>query len=333
MSWLGHFWTIAPHLGRKLTPLLAVAADDWSCTVPDERYGTIPLYGQFSDAPNASELVIVVHGLGGSSESGYALGAARAASRAGLACLRLNQRGADGRGEDFYHAGLWQDLDVVLKDPWLNRFSSVYLLGYSIGGQLCLHWGAKGYAASTRVRAIAAVCAPLDLASTAEKLDSAANSVYRAHVMRGLRRTYSAVAARRPVPISVEQAYRVRYIREWDELITAPRFGFSDAQHYYSVASAGPHLRNVACPTLLVIAEQDPMVPLSTVEPALSNVSANVVIERVVRGGHVGFPADLSLQQPGPRGLEPQLLTWLRRNGGSRPGGSKSLGSRPQRSI
>lgn len=315
MSWLGHFWTIAPHLGRKFTPFLAQAADDWSCTVPDERYGAIPLYGQFSDAPNASELVIVVHGLGGSSESGYALGAAHAASKSGLACLRLNQRGAEGRGEDFYHAGLWQDLDAVLKEPWLDRFSSVYLLGYSIGGQLCLHWGAKAYTARSRVRAIAAVCAPLDLASTADILDSSANSIYRAHVLRGLRRMYSAVAARRPVPVSIEQAYRIRYIREWDELITAPRFDFFDAPHYYSVASAGPHLRHVACPTLLVVAEQDPMVPLSTLEPALSNVSADVVIKRIPRGGHVGFPTDLSLQQPGPLGLESQILTWMQRNG------------------
>lgn len=312
MSWSGHFWTIAPHLRRKFLPNLATVEDDWSCSVPDERYGTIHLYGRLNDLPGASELVIVIHGLGGSSESGYALQAARAASRAGIACLRLNQRGADGHGEDFYHAGLWQDLEQVLSDPWIERFAAVYLLGYSLGGQTCLHWAAKGRVAHSRVRAIATVCAPLDLSSTALMLDSSARALYRAHVMSGLKRTYAAVAARRPVPLPAEQAHRIRHIREWDDKITAPRFGFGDAEHYYATASVGPDLPRVTCPTLLVVAEQDPMVPFSTIEHALCRLSDPIVVKRISCGGHVGFPPSVSLGQPGSAGLEPQIISWLR---------------------
>jgi predicted alpha/beta-fold hydrolase len=230
-----------------------------------------------------------------------------------MSCLRLNQRGADGRGEDYYHAGLWQDLDQVLNDPWIERFSAVYLLGYSIGGQLCLHWAAKGHVERSRVRSVAAVCPPLDLSRTASTLDTPARAVYRAHIMRGLRRTYAAVAARRPVPMTEEQASRIRYIREWDEAITAPRFEFHGAEHYYSVASVGPHLSQIRRPSLLVVAEEDPMVPFSTLEPSLSNLPDTVVIKRIARGGHVGFPASTCLDEPGPPGLEPQILSWLRR--------------------
>ncbi len=293
-------------------PQEAAPAEDWSCSVPDDRYGTVNLYGRFTAGPAASELLIVVHGLGGSSESGYAVAAGQAALAAGLACLRLNQRGADKRGEDYYHAGLWQDLDVVVTDPRFARFDSIYLLGYSIGGQLCLHWAAKGNLAVSRVRAVAAVCAPLELSKTATTLDSMGNFPYRAHVLRGLKKAYRAVAARREVPLPSVEANRLWYIRDWDEQITAPRHGFRGAEHYYGETSVDRCLRDVACPAMLVVAEQDPMVPLSTVEPALHHVSSQVVVKRVARGGHVGFPADLSLGQPGPLGLEPQLTTWLR---------------------
>jgi uncharacterized protein len=318
MSLLGHFWTIAPNLQRRLLPQDQVQAEDWSCSVPDERYGTVTLHGRLSHdgqsrvARGASELLIAVHGLGGSSESGYLLGAARAAMAAGLSCLRLNQRGADRRGEDYYHAGLWEDLGVVIGDPSLEKFEAIYLLGYSIGGQLCVHWAAKGTLEASRVRAVASVCAPLDLAQTAANLDSLGNSVYRAHVLHGLRKAYGAVAKRREVPVPMADAMRITRMREWDERITVPRFGFRDADHYYAEASAGRCLRDVRCPTMLVVAEQDPMVPFATVEPALREVSSHVVVKRTTRGGHVGFPANFSLDQPGPLGIEQQLITWLR---------------------
>lgn len=311
MSLTGHFWTIAPHLGRRLLPGGA-ATEDWSFAVPDARHGVVNLSGRYDAAPHASELLVVIHGLGGSSESSYARVAARAATKAGLACLRLNQRGADLRGEDIYHAALWQDLDVVVADPRLARFDAVYLLGYSIGGQLCVHWAAKGHSATARVRAVAAVCAPFDLRGTATNLDAPRSCLYRGHVLRGLKAAYRAVAARHDVQVSLSDALSISRIMDWDERITAPRFGFRGAMHYYAEASATACLGGVRHPVLLVVAERDPMVPIATVEPALRNVARSVTVVRVARGGHVGFPVNVSLGQCGPLGLEPQIITWMR---------------------
>jgi predicted alpha/beta-fold hydrolase len=325
MSIHGHFWTIAPHIQRRLLLSDLAPAKKWSCVVPDARYGSVRVHGKLS-APRAlnavpvkAELLIVIHGLGGSSESGYTRYAANVANAAGLSCLRLNQRGADLQGEDYYHAGLWQDLDAVLTDPEVARFDAIYLLGYSMGGQLCLHWAARAKHDASRVCAVASVCAPLDLSRTAANLDSFANSVYRAHVLAGLRKAYAAVAARREVPVPVSVARCISRIREWDDRITAPRHGFANAEHYYAEASAGPCLPSITTPTLMVVAEADPMVPMSTMSPALRNVAPCIVVKRLARGGHVGFPSRISLGQSGSAGLEQQIVTWLKSARG-RPG-------------
>jgi predicted alpha/beta-fold hydrolase len=318
MSISGHFWTIAPHVQRRLFPTPVTNAHDWSCLVPDTRCGAIRLHGKLSHPTAAdltrigSELLIVIHGLGGSSESGYARHAANVANAARLSCLRLNQRGAELRGEDFYHAGLWQDLDVAIMEASLAQFDALYLLGYSIGGQLCLHWAAKAAVSRSRVRAVASVCAPLDLSRTAENLDSFGNSLYRSHVLSGLRKTYAAVAARRDVPVATDVANRISRMRDWDERITARHHGFESVDHYYASASANQCLQAVTCPTLMVVTESDPMVPMATIAPALHDVPSCMVIKRLANGGHVGFPADTSLDQPGPLGLEQQIITWLR---------------------
>lgn len=318
MSLDGHFWTIAPHVQRRLRRNASVPAQDWSCSVPDARYGTVRLHGKLSHpekqcaSPGSPELLIVIHGLGGSSESGYARHAAAVANAAGLSCLRLNQRGADLSGEDYYHAGLWSDLDAAIADQTLHQFGAMYLLGYSVGGQLCLHWAAKARVAGSRVRSVASVCAPLDLAGAAANLDSRASGLYRTHVLGGLRKAYAAVAARREVPVPIGLAKRISRLREWDERITAPRHGFGSADHYYAMASVGPCLRDVVCPTLMVIAEADPMVPIATLAPALQDLAPNIVVKRLQRGGHVGFPSSISLGQAGSLGLEQQMITWLR---------------------
>jgi predicted alpha/beta-fold hydrolase len=128
---------------------------------------------------------------------------------------------------------------------------------------------------------------------------------------------YRAFVARRgPWPLSLDRARRLRGIREFDDAIVAPRFGFEDASDYYLHASVSHVLYRIATPTLLVQAEHDPMVPRRSVEPLLHALPPAVTALLVDRGGHVAFPRDLDLGQPGTLGLEAQVLAWLRRKAG-----------------
>jgi predicted alpha/beta-fold hydrolase len=274
--------------------------------------GEVRLTGLLGARRTPRSLLLVVHGLGGAVENFYAVSAARAAHAAGVQCLRLALRGADRRGEDFYHAGLTADLEAAIASRELSEISRIYVVGYSLGGHVTLRYAALG--ADPRVRAVAAVCPPLDLDASARAIDAPERLVYRKNILRGLLEIYEEVAARRSVPVSVDEARRIRTIREWDARTVAPRHGFRDAEDYYAKVSVAPILTKLSVPALLVFAESDPLVPEFVVRPALREHSSGLDVRWIERGGHVGFPGDLDLGLAAPLGLEHQIVAWLLRH-------------------
>lgn len=308
----GHLWTLRRHLLEIGIP--APQSEPFRVTVPDDRFGQVELGGRLDTVPGARTLAVLVHGLGGSSGSSYLREPARWCRELGISSLRLDLRGADLRGADLYHAGLSSDLHRVLSDPRLDRYERRYLWGFSLGGHVCLRYAAdqpRGL-----VHAVAAITAPLDLDLGATLFDRHVHSVYRRHVLSSLLAMYRAFVARRgPWPVSLSAAHGLRSIRQFDDVIVAPRFGFNDASDYYVRNSASHALRRIDTPTLLVQAEHDPMVPLQSVAPLLDRLPPAVTALLVADAGHVAFPAHLDLGQPGPRGLAPQVLGWLQRNG------------------
>jgi len=307
----GHLWTIAPRLRHAVAPRQAPVAAEWGAVVEDPVAGAVRLSGRLREEPGSRVLLVVVHGLGGSAESHYAVRMARAAAQAGVACLRLNLRGADRRGADFYHAGLTADVHAALAAPALAAYERVALVGYSLGGHLVLRAAAEPL--DPRVRAAVAVSTPLDLALSCSTIDRPQAAIYRHYVMGSLKQIYAAVAARRPVPLAVAAAAEIDSLREWDERIVAPRHRFASAEEYYRTQSAGPRLGGLRVPTLLVEAENDPMVPADTVRPWLPAGLPALEVFWVASGGHAAFPSQLDLGLGGGPGLEPQILAWLGR--------------------
>jgi len=305
-SFLGHWFTIAPVARHTLAPRRVSASSPFRLAVPDEKYGEVLLSGRLHHAPSDA-LLVVVHGLGGDVRSHYVLEAARAADAAGIASLRINLRGSDRTGEDIYHAAITTDLHATLASPELARYERILLLGYSLGGHIVLR-AATESAIDPRVSAIAAVCPPLDLQIGARAIDHPSRVLYRRHVLSAIKEIYEKVAARRPVPLPLPEMRRIATIRDWDELIVAPRFGFDDALHYYGESSVAPRLSSIAIPSLVVAAEHDPMVPAETLRPALSGAREPLFVRWIDKGGHVGFPAEL--------GLESQVVDWLIEHGG-----------------
>jgi predicted alpha/beta-fold hydrolase len=108
---------------------------------------------------------------------------------------------------------------------------------------------------------------------------------------------------------------KIRTLRGWDDRVVAPRFGFADARDYYRKVSVGPRLKAVATPTFIVQTRHDPMVLEHTVRPSLESVSRSVSVRWLDHGGHVGFPEDIDLGVSAARGLEPQIVAWLERQG------------------
>jgi predicted alpha/beta-fold hydrolase len=287
----------------------------WSTQIEDPITGSLRLRGRLSTAASAdgSRCLLIVHGLGGDSSSHYVIDTAVAAERAGLAHLRLDLRGADGSGQDFYNAAITADLRAALASPELAGYRDLFIVGYSLGGHITLRYATEA-GVDPRVRAIASVCAPLDLDRCAAAIDQPARWVYRRHVLAGLKQMYAAYAAHRHgnLGVSASAASGIRHLRDWDEQIVAPRFGFSGASAYYAASSVGPRLGELRVPALMVIAEADPMVPAETLRPWLAAPHPKLDLRWIDPAGHVGFPASLDLGFPAPLGLEGQVLQWLR---------------------
>jgi hypothetical protein len=304
-----HAWTIVPNLVHRLVPSTAPASVPWSTTLDDPRAGTIALRGKLSLQSESDACLVVVHGLGGSPDSHYCMQAARAAERAGVSCLRFSLRGADRGGDDFYHGGLAADIEAVIASAELARFTRLYVFGYSLGGHVTLRYALAPN--DVRVRAVAALCAPLDLELGAQAIDRAQAFIYRRHVLSGLNEIYSAVARKRAVPTPLQRVLAARSMREWDGLTVVPRYGFNSAEHYYSEVSVGPRLAQLQRPALLVHSSLDPMVPPWTYAPYVSRALPMLTYHSIASGGHVGFPGNVRLGDSGPGALEDHIVQWL----------------------
>ncbi|MFP5264152.1 MAG: alpha/beta fold hydrolase [Blastocatellia bacterium] len=305
----GHFWTIASPFRAAILPPAAPASRHFEETVEDPAFGPVRISGLLADSPKSDTLVLILHGLAGSANSWYCGAAARAAWQAGYSSLRLSMRGADGSGEDIYHAALTEDLKIALASPELERYSRVFLLGYSFGGHIILRAAIEQV--DPRVRAAAAICPPLDLKATMESCDAPSRRVYRRCINSGLNANYARTAARRKLPTPVKVLKRARKCGDWNAAAIVPRFGFDSLEDYYRRASVSTDIHRLQTPTLIVASHNDPIVLPETLLPTLKDAPPALKVCWVRRGGHVSFPAKLNLGQGGMLGLEAQVMRWL----------------------
>jgi hypothetical protein len=305
----GHLMTVVPHL-RGGAPL--PADERVEVLLRDPVAHDVRVHGLHRRPSGARTLAVIVHGLAGTPEASYCATAARAAEAAGCASLRIGLRGADRSGDDIGHGGLTEDIHALLAAPALAGYSRIVLIGYSIGGHLALR-AATEAALDARVQAVAAICAPLDLGRAADDFDAPARRPYRHAVFRALDEIYEAVARRRHVPVSPAAVRRAPTCRERDRLTVVPRFGFRDPDEYYATASVRSRLRSLRVPALLVLAEADPIIAARSVLHALEDAPSSLEMRLLPVGGHVFFPADVSLGEAAPPGLAAQVVAWLLR--------------------
>jgi uncharacterized protein len=270
------------------------------------------LAGPAASAP----LVLILHGLEGSSRSHYVSGLLREVAGLGLRALALNFRSCGGelnRAPRLYHSGETSDLDWVIgrlleSEPSLR----LGLAGVSLGGNVALKWlGERGKEAPAEVVGAVAISTPFDLAACARALDRGlCRSLYTAAFLRTMKAKVRAKAALYDGQVDVKAALRARTFAEYDRLVTAPLYGFADERDYWTRSSSGPYLDGIRRPCLLINAANDPFIPASTLPEAEVARSPWLEAAFVPEGGHAGF-----LEGPwGARSwAERQAIAFLRR--------------------
>jgi predicted alpha/beta-fold hydrolase len=246
--------------------------------------------------PPARPFVLLLHGLEGSSSSGYMLQAARSLAARNVVAVALNFRSCSGelnRLPRSYHSGETGDLAFVLRKLEGRFPDAPYgIIGFSIGGNVLLKFlGERAADPPVRLEAAAAVSVPFDLSASARRLEAGLGRLYGLYFLRSLRAKAQAKARLFPEDIEVSAVRRSTTLREFDEAVTAPLHGFDGADDYYRRCSSAGFLRDVGVPTLLVQSADDPFLPEGSLPSRDVAQNQHLVPAFTSRGGHVGYVA------------------------------------------
>ena len=317
-AWLpgGHLQTIwAARVARAEDgPPVAWRRERWN--TPDADFVDV----DWVDAPKPdAPTVVLFHGLEGSRHSHYARAFACVARARGWRLALPHFRGCSGEinlAPRAYHSGDSAEIEFLLQKVAERVAGPRYAVGVSLGGNALMRWaGEQGAAASQRVRAVASICAPLDLLASGRQLGQGFNlRVYTPMFLQTMKRKARQKWEQFPELFDLPRALAARDLWEFDDAFTAPVHGYRGVEDYWTRASAKPLLPQIQLPALLLNARNDPFIPASSL-PQAYEVGPQTVCWQPDWGGHVGFA-----QGPFPGqvlGLPQDILDWLGQTGGA----------------
>lgn len=244
---------------------------------------------------NAKEAptLVLLHGLCGDSDSHYMIGTARKAFAHGFNVVRTNLRNCGGGMHltpTLYNGGLSADMISIARQLKDEGFKEIILAGCSLGGNIVLKAaGELGPAASDLICGVATISPSIDLEAAVRAIEKPRNRIYERYFLRILKINIRQKALLYPELYDVSRLNKIKSIREFDDMFTAPMGGYGTAENYYRTASSINVLPQIVVPSLIIISEDDPMVPFESFRsPALSNNSAITLIA-TKHGGHAGF--------------------------------------------
>ena len=282
-------------------------------TVGQHRNGLVPMKDGSGDQlgvrlhqtyrRSSLGLVVLIHGLGGSSESDYVQATAMSLLAAGFNVARVDLRGAGlswFTSSGLYHAGRTEDLRTVIRqlavmpEAQVVGAPRIFLMGFSLGGNTTIKLLGEP-TTGLPILAAVSVSAPLDLAVGAVHLRGAAFGLYEKYLLVGLKRQVLRPGPRGEPRVSEDERQLVeqaRTIAEFDDAITAPRNGWRDANEYYQVNSCAQFLSKVTTPLLVIHSADDPMVPSEPYRQVdWAALRRKGFVQEIItdKGGHVGF--------------------------------------------
>ncbi len=260
---------------------------------PDNDFVDVDFSNHVS--PPNSPLLVVFHGLEGSSGSHYAEALTDAAQSRGWACAVPHFRGCSGelnRGPRAYHSGDFEEIDWILRRFKAQHHGPVLAVGISLGGNALMRWaGEMGSSAAAVVAGVASVCSPLDLAASGWAIGRGFNrQVYTRMFLRSMVPKALQKLDQHPGLFDRKALLAARDLYAFDNIVTAPLHGFKNTDDYWKRASAKPHLHSIRVPALALNAVNDPFIPAWSL-PTAGQGSSSLSLWQPAEGGHVGFPS------------------------------------------
>jgi predicted alpha/beta-fold hydrolase len=221
-------------------------------------------------------------------------GLASKALGAGLNAVLLNQRNCgdtDDLGPGLYHSGLIEDAAFVIRQladtDGVNR---VVVAGYSLGGNLALRLaGTTPPETLPQVKGVCAVSPVLELADCVSALERRSNIIYHWNFVRHLKRRMRRKNLHYPGRFDLSMLSGIGSVRQFDDVYTAPHFGFGTSANYYQRASAMRVVDRIQVPALVISAEDDPFVPGALFHDPRLTANPHITVVLTKHGGHCGF--------------------------------------------
>ena len=287
-KWLfnGHLETILPSLFRKIK---GVAYDSIKINTSDGDELTLDCLRK-----NNSKVVILTHGLEGDSERHYITGLAKYYHQRGFDVIAWNCRTC-GKSQNityklYHHADIYDLEEVVNFVVGKLNYKQISLVGFSMGGNITLNYLGKSKSVNLQyIKSSVAVSVPCDLYGCVKELKKSQNSVYTRRFLKKLNEKLFTKASQFPNEFSAFTIKNYKSFEDLDRNVTAPLYGFKDEQDYYKQASSKFSIPYIKKPTLIINAENDPMLSESCYPKEIVKNHPKVYLECPTRGGHTGF--------------------------------------------
>ncbi|GJQ05476.1 YheT family hydrolase [Capnocytophaga canimorsus] len=251
--------------------------------------------------------VILLHGLEGSAQRPYILGAAKMFNQNGFDACAMNFRGCSGEDNRLfstYHSGKIQDLSFVIQYVIEKGYSEIVIKGFSMGGNISLLYAGSTKQLPTQIKAFVAVSTPCDLAGCSERLLHWRNWLYAENFLIGLKKKAFQKRKKFPNQMEVSALKGIKTLRDFDEIYTSKAHGFKNADHYYAQCSSLFVLEQISIPTLLINAQNDSFLSENCYPYAIAQKSSAVFLETPKYGGHVAFYDNKNIFYTEKRALE-----------------------------
>ncbi len=294
-SFLPPWWAKSPHVQTILPVFAKVESPALSRQRLELSDGDFIDLDWLGDPQNASSIIVILHGLEGSSDSHYVRRLLRDCHRLGLCAVVHHHRGCSGEPNRLarsYHSGDTQDIRGSL--AYLQQHypqAKLCAVGYSLGGNVLAKYLGELQGDSAIGRAVV-VSAPLQLSSCAKRLEKGFSTLYQWHLIKQLREKLTEKFNHRTIvdqaSVTQKQVSTLKTFYQFDHRVTAPLHGFEGVDDYYAKASGLPYLTQIKRPTLVIHAADDPFMNADVI-PSTNQCSADVTYELHQHGGHVGF--------------------------------------------
>ena len=262
---------------------------------------------------NSKTLVLLIHGLEGSSNSNYMVTTSKELNKNGFDTVCMNLRGCSGQDNllaKSYHSGKTDDLDFIIRHlVYEYNYENIVLCGFSLGGNIILKYLGEYDSIPKEVKGAITISVPVDLTSSQTELKKTKNSIYMMEFLSSIKLKILQKAEKNPIlNIDKDKLYKAKTFKEVEELYTVPIFGFKSSEHYWEVASSKPHIPKIKLPTLLINAKDDTFLAKECYPTKEAETSNYFYLITPKYGGHVGFINSFTAEN---KWMEHQIIDFI----------------------